>query len=270
MPRVWSKQMQQERKEAVRINNIRQLIKPRAPTLSSLQHQFQLADKDFELPDSQAFELPDSQPRLSQTEEEVKRFGDGRVEARPSQLAGDGLWATVDFKKGELIVSYDGKQSRADQATGEYEGDYMIQTGEFLVDASDPSSLGRYANDAGYKAGNNAEYALVKDASKLSGVRIVLKARKKITAGSEIFVDYGRAYWKQWAKQYPDRKKLTMKPPKKEVQKPAAAEPAAATVAASTGRRVAPKLTDPKFTTGDVKFPPKKKKKKAAERAAGI
>ncbi len=65
-----------------------------------------------------------------------------------------------------------------------------------VIDASkDLKSLGRYANDAagltrvpGLK--NNAEYYE-------EGNRVYIKAKTAIPAGSEIFVSYGKDYWKQ-------------------------------------------------------------------------
>ena len=65
-----------------------------------------------------------------------------------------------------------------------------------VIDASkDLKSLGRYANDAagltrvpGLK--NNAEYYEEDN-------RVYIKAKTAIPAGSEIFVSYGRDYWKQ-------------------------------------------------------------------------
>jgi len=110
--------------------------------------------------------------------------------------AGKGLFTTVDIKKGAFIVEYKGrittwKEIQHDKNFNAYV--YYINRNR-VVDAKPCKQyLGRYANDANGIAKlkgvrNNSTY-------KVSNNKVFIKAIKKITAGEEILVSYGKEYW---------------------------------------------------------------------------
>lgn len=111
--------------------------------------------------------------------------------------AGKGLFTKQFIPRGTTIVEYRGrittwKEVNHDEGTNGYlfyvKRDHVIDAKPFV------KSLARFANDArGIKRmkgkSNNAEY-------KERGLRVFIVATKDIPAGGEIFVDYGREYWK--------------------------------------------------------------------------
>jgi uncharacterized protein len=114
--------------------------------------------------------------------------------------AGLGLWAEKDFKRGDVIVSYDGeritikeceKRNTALEGGGSY---YLFISKTKCIDAQHTlSAKGRYANDAkgltridGLR--NNARYEAIK------GQAFIIASRN-IRSGEEILVSYGRSYW---------------------------------------------------------------------------
>ncbi|HPI31066.1 MAG TPA: SET domain-containing protein [Bacteroidales bacterium] len=124
------------------------------------------------------------------------------ISIKPSQIPGSGLglWATKDFKKGDVIVKYDGDKislkecERRNQNQDGYGGYYLTLSKNRIIDAQHTLwAMGRYANDA---AGlnrikglrNNAKYQLIKREA-------FIVASRNIKAGEEILVSYGRSYW---------------------------------------------------------------------------
>jgi SET domain-containing protein len=115
-------------------------------------------------------------------------------------MAGDGLWAERNFKRGEFIVRYDGEKiskkecERRNSMQEGYGGYYLFIAKNKCIDAQHTiTAHGRYANDAaglcriaGLK--NNARYELVNGEP-------FIKASRNISAGEEILVSYGRGYW---------------------------------------------------------------------------
>jgi SET domain-containing protein len=114
--------------------------------------------------------------------------------------AGHGLWAKKEFKRGDVIVKYDGEKitwkecERRNEAQEGYGGYYMFINKRKCIDAQHTTwAHGRYANDA---AGlcrieglrNNAKYEISKG-------EVFIVATRNIKAGEEIFVSYGRSYW---------------------------------------------------------------------------
>lgn len=111
--------------------------------------------------------------------------------------AGKGLFAKVDFSKGSIVAQYEGRLCKWKDVEDDVDNGYIYHINDnAVIDAAQSfTTFGRYANDAaglqkldGLK--NNAKY--VED-----GKKVFITATKKITAGSEIFVSYGRHYWKQ-------------------------------------------------------------------------
>lgn len=122
---------------------------------------------------------------------------------KPSKIpnAGNGLFTSKFIKKGETIVEYKGenitwkecqKRNEKHEGMGSY---YLYISKKNCIDAEHVlDSLGRYANDAkGYfkikGLKNNAEYQIIKN-------KAFIVATKKIKADEEIFVSYGKEYWK--------------------------------------------------------------------------
>lgn len=114
--------------------------------------------------------------------------------------AGKGLFTITDIKKGERIVEYKGrlhkwKDIKYQDATNGY---LLYLTSQAVIDARPSRSFGRYVNDAkGFSrvAGlkNNAEYLY-------EGKRCYIESKRKIHAGEEILVGYGREYWSKTRK----------------------------------------------------------------------
>ncbi|MBP8042064.1 MAG: SET domain-containing protein [Bacteroidales bacterium] len=124
------------------------------------------------------------------------------ISIKPSQIPGSGLglWATKDFKKGDVIVKYDGDKislkecERRNQNQDGYGGYYLTLSKNRIIDAQYTLwAMGRYANDAAGLSRikglrNNAKYQLIKREA-------FIVASRNIKAGEEILVSYGRSYW---------------------------------------------------------------------------
>ena len=110
--------------------------------------------------------------------------------------SGKGLFTKVAIKKGQRIVEYKGrlvkwKDVKYEDATNGY---LLYITSQAVIDGRPSKTFGRYANDAhGYTRvkglTNNAEYVC-------EGKRCFIEATRNIMPGAEIFVDYGKDYWK--------------------------------------------------------------------------
>ncbi len=110
--------------------------------------------------------------------------------------AGKGLFTTVDIPKGTRIVEYKGKKRKWKDITEDpaFNGYVYYFNRHHVIDAKNtPQHLARYANDAkglSSKDGlrNNSKYDE-------DGTKVYITSMKKIPAGSEIFVGYGKEYW---------------------------------------------------------------------------
>ena len=110
--------------------------------------------------------------------------------------AGQGLYATKLFKKGEKISDYRGVVKTSDEYNKKKSGyGIHLNKGSILDASSTQSGLGRYANNCRPSnkecKGNNAKIA-VNNKNKTAS----LKATKSIRMGDEIYVPYGSGYWK--------------------------------------------------------------------------
>jgi uncharacterized protein len=130
------------------------------------------------------------------------------ISVKESQLpaSGQGLWADRDFRRGDVIVKYDGDRVtwkecvRRNENQEGYGGYYLYINSRKCIDAQHTLwARGRYANDA---AGlnrvnglrNNAKYEVVKGEA-------FIVATRNINAGEEIFVSYGKSYWNTMKKE---------------------------------------------------------------------
>src|SRR5215203_4406447 len=111
--------------------------------------------------------------------------------------AGMGLYTRKAIAKGIRIVEYKGKKSAWNDVKDEdgKNGYIFYINRNNVIDAlPHKSALARYANDARGMVKikgilNNADYIVDKN-------KAYIESKKDIAAGSEIFVDYGKDYWK--------------------------------------------------------------------------
>jgi SET domain-containing protein len=123
------------------------------------------------------------------------------LEVKQSQIPGGGrgLYTLKAVPKGRAVVEYTGER----RTPQEFERDPSLYgialTKSKIIDArSTQSSVGRYANDCRTKnkkakqcKGNNTKFA-----GDIRKQKVRLRATRKIKPGEEVFVSYGRSYWK--------------------------------------------------------------------------
>lgn len=103
--------------------------------------------------------------------------------------AGNGLFATKNFRKDQVIIPYEGEKLTLAEKKRKYPKDdakYLLQLGaDSFIDAANPvkSNLARYANHKPFAQAN----------AKLTS-KGNITAKKAIKAGSEIFVSYGSGF----------------------------------------------------------------------------
>lgn len=101
--------------------------------------------------------------------------------------SGLGVYSTRARKKNDYLTNYKGEKAPAGI---KIQGDYVLQQGSKYYDAKYSNScVGRFLNDArGPK--NNSRFS--------SGYKypISIRATKPIKKGDELFIPYGKAYWK--------------------------------------------------------------------------
>ena len=109
--------------------------------------------------------------------------------------AGKGLFTTVFIPKGTRIVEYKGRSTTWKDVEHDYKNGYIYSIDpKHVIDAKTyKKALGRYANDAKGLVStkglsNNSKYVV-------DEFKVFIEAIKDISAGSEIFVSYGREYW---------------------------------------------------------------------------
>lgn len=111
--------------------------------------------------------------------------------------AGKGLFTKVLIKKGTRIVEYKGRRSTWKEVKDEDGKNgyiFFINRNNVIDGLPYKKALARYANDARGLVKikgltNNCDYMV-------DGVRAYIEAKKDIEPGSELFVDYGKDYWK--------------------------------------------------------------------------
>jgi SET domain-containing protein len=122
--------------------------------------------------------------------------------------AGKGLFTKKEIPKGTRIVEYKGKLRTWKEVKhlDGYNGYLMFINRQAVIDALPAiKTFGRYANDAsgfakvkGLK--NNAEYVS-------EGNRCFIESLRTIRRGEEIFVGYGKDFWKLQRKIRSDKNK---------------------------------------------------------------
>ncbi|HEY0656704.1 MAG TPA: SET domain-containing protein-lysine N-methyltransferase [Chryseosolibacter sp.] len=150
--------------------------------------------------------------------------------------SGKGLFTRKFIPKGTRIVEYKGRISKwKDVKDEDGKNGYIFFVNRNHVINALPvkSALARYANDANGLSrikgiNNNCDYVS-------EGLKAYIESKKDIPAGSEIFVDYGKDYWKVirenmklWARE------------KKEAEKKAAAKKKSTLKKGKTVRSVQP------------------------------
>jgi uncharacterized protein len=111
--------------------------------------------------------------------------------------SGKGLFTKKFIPKGTRIVEYKGRRSPWKDVKDEdgRNGYIFYINRNNVIDAlPHKSALARYANDARGLVKisgltNNSDYIV-------DGLKAYIESKKDIPAGSEIFVDYGKDYWK--------------------------------------------------------------------------
>jgi SET domain-containing protein len=122
-----------------------------------------------------------------------------QLKVKRSQLpnAGMGLYTTKAISKGTRIVEYKGRRTKwKDVRDEDGKNGYIFYINRNNVIDALPTKkpLARYANDARGLVRikgmiNNADYVV-------DGLKAYIESKRDIPAGAEIFVDYGKDYWK--------------------------------------------------------------------------
>ena len=104
-------------------------------------------------------------------------------------LAGLGLFALEDIKKGEKIIEYVGKILNKQEAENAPANMYLFEVNRNkTIDGSVRWNIARYCN---HSCDGNAE-------SEIRKGRVYILATKNIKAGDEIVYDYGEEFYKEY------------------------------------------------------------------------
>jgi uncharacterized protein len=119
------------------------------------------------------------------------------LEVKPSTIpgAGMGLFTNIEIEKGTWIVEYKGRITTWKEVEYDSTNMYLYTVNpKHVIDARrTKKSLARYANDA---KGLTRIKGIVNNCVYVNdGLRVYIEAIKRIPAGSELLVDYGKAYW---------------------------------------------------------------------------
>lgn len=106
-------------------------------------------------------------------------------------LAGLGLFAGEDIKKGELIIEYIGNILNKEEADKKTSSQYLFEVSRNkTIDGTPRWNIARYAN---HSCNGNAE-------SDVKKTRVFVKAIKNIKEGEEIVYDYGEEFCEEYIK----------------------------------------------------------------------
>ena len=133
----------------------------------------------------------------------VASIGNG-LSVRPSLIegAGRGLFATTAFRKNEIITWYDGERIDRKEAIRRKsmgKGTHLASASNYVVldGLRTPAEMGRGA--ASFV--NDARNSIFQNNAKLEKYcpsifeHVVIRAKRDIAKGEEIFASYGNAYW---------------------------------------------------------------------------
>ena len=102
--------------------------------------------------------------------------------------AGLGLFANKQYKKGDEIIEYVGETITTDEGNRRG-GKYLFELNDkWMLDGKSRSNIARYAN---HSCRPNASPELSQDET-----QVKIFAKKTITRGAEITINYGPAYFK--------------------------------------------------------------------------
>lgn len=121
-------------------------------------------------------------------------------------IAGLGLYAGENIKKGEKIIEYVGNILTAEEAEKKVTAQYLFEVNsKKTIDGTPRWNIARYVNHA-CDGVCNAESEIIKG-------RVFIQAIKKIEEGEEITYDYGEEFWEEHIKPHGCRcKKCDKKP----------------------------------------------------------
>jgi SET domain-containing protein len=110
--------------------------------------------------------------------------------------AGKGLFTTLDIPRGTKIVEYRGRVTswkEVDSHAGLNGYIYYVNRNHVIDAQPARNAMARYANDAkgivrSDGVNNNCTYII-------EGRKVFIKSLRRIAAGSEILVGYGKEYW---------------------------------------------------------------------------
>ncbi len=104
--------------------------------------------------------------------------------------AGLGLFATADFKKGDLVIEYTGERITEAEANRRG-GKYLFELNDaWTIDGKGRDNLARYLN---HSCKPNCEPELNEDET-----RIFIYAKRGIKSGEELTYNYGKMYFNEY------------------------------------------------------------------------
>jgi hypothetical protein len=120
-----------------------------------------------------------------------------KIEQSGIPNAGDGVFTTRRIPANKKIADYTGRETKQPPPNTDYTIGPLGRDGHFLTSTTTQDAVGKNINDckasnrrAGYCRGNNARIFE-------RGSRVYIRAMSRpIPANTEIFVSYGRDYWR--------------------------------------------------------------------------
>ena len=186
----------------------RSTTKPRPTTITANNHNYRTRSKTAHgrtAHTAAKIKKPALKPKVqakARRRRQTPSYQPKRVCIKKSQIpgAGLGLYLLEDAKAGDFIARYSG-EPLSRQESVKRRSHYRLQVHKNLyLDAADPRHFeGRYINDSkGSAFKTNARFAScyrtnICSATGYSWVRVY--ATRKIRAGEEVFLDYGKDFW---------------------------------------------------------------------------
>ncbi len=109
-------------------------------------------------------------------------------------VAGLGLFALREYKRGDFIIQYTGEKISEEEANRRG-GKYLFTvTDKITIDGKGRENTARYIN---HSCAPNAEAERDED-----DLIVRISAKRRIMPGEEIFYDYGKEYWNEHIKPF--------------------------------------------------------------------